>query len=97
MKTDLQICVKKLDLFEKENHKLKQRVKKLEEEKMELELHVADIVHDHKIKVEVNRLKIRTIRKYALDKKVWFHYVVGSIVSLVVVVIAMVAIVRCTR
>ena len=33
---------------------------------MELELHVADVVDDHKIKMEKMRLKIRKIRKYAI-------------------------------
>ena len=35
---------------------------------MELELHVADVVSDHKIKMEKMRLKIRKIRKYAIDR-----------------------------
>ena len=97
MKTDLQICVEKIDLVEKENRILKQLVKKLEEEKMVLELHVADIIHDHKIKMETTRLKIRKIRRYAIDKEAWFHYAVGSIVTLVAIIIAMVAIFKCTR
>ena len=36
---------------------------------MELELHVADVVDDHKIKMEKMRLKIRKIRKYAIDSE----------------------------
>ena len=32
---------------------------------MELELHVADVVDDHKIKMDAMRLKNRKIRKYA--------------------------------
>ena len=52
MKTDLQICVEKIDLVEKYNRILKQLMKKLEEDKMVLELHVADIIHDNKIKME---------------------------------------------
>ena len=50
---------------------------------MELELHVADVVDDHKIKMEKMRLNIRKIRKYAIDSEAWYHYVVGSIVTLV--------------
>ena len=50
---------------------------------MILELHVADVVDDHKIKMEKMRLKIRKIRKYAIDSEAWYHYVVGSIVTLV--------------
>ena len=54
---------------------------------MELELHVADVVDDHKIKMEKMRLKIRKIRKYAIDNEAWYHYAVGSIVTLVAIFI----------
>ena len=57
---------------------------------MELELHVADVVDDHKIKMEKMRLKIRKIRKYVIDSEAWYHYVVGSVVTLVVILIAFV-------
>ena len=55
-------------------------MKRIEGEKMELELHVADVVDDHKIKMEKMCLKIRKIRKYAIDSEAWYHYAVGSIV-----------------
>ena len=54
---------------------------------MELELHVADIVDDHKIKMDKMRLKIRKIRKYAIHTEAWYHYAVGSIVTLVAILI----------
>ena len=57
---------------------------------MELELHVADVVDDHKMKMEKMCLKIRKIRKYAIDSVAWCHYVVGSIVTLVAIFIAFV-------
>ena len=63
---------------------LKEKLRRIEEEKMELELHVADVVDDHKIKMEKMSLKIRKIRKYAN------HYAVGSIVTLVAILIAFV-------
>lgn len=63
-------------------------MKRIEGEKMEFELHVADVVDDHKIKMEKMRLKIRKIRKYAIDSVAWYHYVVGSIVILVAILIA---------
>ena len=47
--------------------------KKIEEEKMILELHVADVVDDHKIKMDAMRLKIRKIRKYAIHTEAWYH------------------------
>ena len=57
---------------------------------MELELHVADVVDDHKIKMEKMRLKIRKIGKYAIHSEAWYHYAVGSIVTLVAILIAFV-------
>ena len=57
---------------------------------MILELHVADVVDDHKIKMDSTRLKMRKIRKYAIHTEPWYHYVVGSIVTLVVIMIAFV-------
>ena len=57
---------------------------------MELELHVADVVDDHKIKMDAMRLKIKKIRKYAIDNEAWYHYVIGSIVTLVAILIAFV-------
>ena len=57
---------------------------------MELELHVADVVDDHKIKMDAMRLKIRKIRKYAIHNEAWYHYAVGSIVTLVAIIIAFV-------
>ena len=47
---------------------------------MELELHVR-----LKIQMDAMCLNIRKIKKYAIDNKAWYHYVVGSIVTLVVI------------
>ena len=69
---------------------MKEKIRKIEEEKMILELHVADVVDDHKIKMDAMRLKIRKIRKYAIDSEAWYHYAVGSIVTLVAILIAFV-------
>ena len=69
--------------------------KKIEEEKMILELHVADVVDDHKIKMDAMRLKIRKIRKYAIHTEAWYHYAVGSIVTLVAIMIAFVFALKC--
>ena len=69
---------------------MKEKLKRVDGEKMELELHVADVVDDHKIKMEKMRLKIRKIRKYAVDSEAWYHYAVGSIVTLVAIFIAFV-------
>ena len=60
--TDIEILVEKLNLVEKENNYLKEKLQRVEEEKMKLELNVADVVDDHKIKMDAMRLKIRKIR-----------------------------------
>ena len=49
-------------------------MERIEGEKMELELHVVDVVDDHKIKMEKMCLKIRKTRKYAIDNEAWYHY-----------------------
>src|SRR5215216_3242636 len=87
--------VERLNLVEKENNYLKEKLKRIKEQKMELELHVADVVDDHKIKMDAMRLKIRKIRKYAIDTEAWYHYVVRSIVTLVAIMIAFVVSFKC--
>ena len=73
---------------------MKEKIKKLEEEKMILELHVADVVDDHKIKMDAMSLKIRKIRKYAIHTEAWYH-AVGSVVTLVAIMIAFVFALKC--
>ena len=64
---------------------------------MELELYLTDVVHDHKIKMDAMRLKIRNIRNYAINKEAWYHYAVGSMVNLVAILIAFVVVFKCIR
>ena len=45
-------------------------MKIIEEDKMNLELYVADVVDDHKIKMNAMRLKIRKIKKYVIHTEV---------------------------
>ena len=71
---------------------MKEKLKRVEEEKMKLELYVADVVDDHKIKMDAMRLKNRKIRKYAIHNEACYHYAVGSIVTLVVIMIAFVVV-----
>jgi len=84
-----------LNLFEKENNDLKAKLKRSEdlllqclEEKMKLDLKLADIVDDHQIKMDAMRLKIKKIRKYAINQEAWYHYAVGSVITLVAILIA---------
>ena len=72
-----------------------EKLKRIEEEKMKLELYVADVVDDHKIKMDAMRLKIRKIRKYVVKKEAWYHYAVGSIITLVAILIAFVVAFKC--
>jgi hypothetical protein len=74
---------------------LKEKLKRIEEEKMKLELYVADVVDGHKIKMDAMRLKIRKIRKYAVNKEAWYHYAIGSIITLVAILIAFVVAFKC--
>ena len=61
---------------------------------MILELHVANVVHNHKIKMDAMRLKISKIRKYAIHTDAWYHYAVGSIFTLVVITIAFLVVLK---
>ena len=71
------------------------------EEKMKLEFKLADIVAEHEfkladvvdaheIKMDAMRLKIKKIRKYAINQEAWYHYAVDSIINLVTILIAFV-------
>ena len=68
---------------------------------MNLEFKFADVVDDHEIKMEAMRLdheikmnamrlKLKKIRKYVISQEAWYHYAVGSIVTLVAILIAFV-------
>ena len=67
---------------------MKEKIKRIEEEKMTVELYVADVVDDHKM--NAMRLNLKKIRKYAIDNEAWYHYAVGSIVTLVAIFITFV-------
>ena len=71
------------------------------EEKMELDLKIADIVDAHgveladvvaahEMKMDAMRVKLKKIRKYVISQEAWYHYAVGSIVTLVAILIAFV-------
>ena len=76
---------------------MKEKLKRVEEEKMKLELYVADVVDDHKIKMDAMRMKIRKIRKYAVNKGARYHYAVGAIISFVAILIAFIVAFKCFR
>ena len=68
---------------------------------MVLDLEIADIVDAHRVKLadvvaanerkmDAMRVKLKKIRKYAISQEAWYHYAVGSIVTLVAILIAFV-------
>ena len=68
---------------------------------MNLEFKFANVVDDHEIKMEAMRLdheikmnamrlKLKKIRKYVISQEAWYHYAVGSIITLVAILIAFV-------
>uniref|UniRef100_A0A8I6Y597 Uncharacterized protein n=1 Tax=Hordeum vulgare subsp. vulgare TaxID=112509 RepID=A0A8I6Y597_HORVV len=109
IQTHLEMLLEKLTLAEKENKYLKEKLKIIEDKNMEMELHVAELIDDRKMKIDAMRLKmdamrlkmdemrlkIRNIRKYVIDKEAWYHYVVGSIVTLLAILIAFVVAFKC--
>ena len=71
------------------------------EEKMVLELKIADIVDAHgvkladvvtanEMKMDAMRVKLKKIRKYVISQEAWYHYAVGSVVTLVAILITFV-------
>ena len=51
---------------------------------------LADVVDAYEIKLDAMRLKLKKIRSYAISQEAWYHYVVGSVVTLVSILIAFV-------
>ena len=76
---------------------MKEKLKKVEEKKMILELYVSDVVGDHKNKMDSMRMKIRKIRKYVITKGAWYHYAVGAIGTFVAIFIVFIIAFKCFR
>ena len=74
---------------------MKEKLKKVEAEKIILEFYVSDVVGDHKNKMDAMRMKIRKIRKYAITTEAWYHYVVGAIVTFVAILITFIVAFKC--
>jgi hypothetical protein len=68
-------------------------VKRFEEEKVKIEYNLADIIQ--KMKTEVDKLKMKKIKKYAHDKEKCLHYALVVVVILTSVVIALSGITTC--
>ena len=91
--------------MEKEIIELKEKLKRSEdlrlEEKMNWEFKICEINDDYedkmkamrlddKMKIKEMRLKLRKISKYAISQEAWYHYLVGSVVTLFAIMIAFV-------
>ena len=91
--------------MEKEIIELKEKLKRSEdlrlEEKMNWEFKICEINDDYedkmkamrlddKMKIKEMRLKIKKISKYAISEEAWYHYLVGSVVTLFAIMIAFV-------
>jgi hypothetical protein len=88
--------------LEKEIIELKEKLKRSEdlrlEEKMNWEFKICEINDDYedkmkamrlddKMKIKEMRLKIKKISKYAISQEAWYHYLVGSVVTLFAIMI----------
>jgi hypothetical protein len=51
---------------------------------------LADVVDAYEIKLDAMRLKLKKIRSYAISQEAWYHYAVGSIMTLVAIMFAFV-------
>ena len=91
--------------MEKEIIEWKEKLKRSEdlrlEEKMNWEFKICEINDDYedkmkamrlddKMKIKEMRLKIKKISKYAISQEAWYHYLVGSVVTLFAIMIAFV-------
>ena len=91
--------------MEKEIIELKEKLKRSEdlrlEEKMNWEFKICEINDDYedkmkamrlddKMKIKEMRLKLKKISKYAISQEAWYHYLVGSVVTLFAIMFAFV-------
>ena len=51
---------------------------------------LADVVTAHEMKMDAMRVKLKKIRKYVISQEAWYHYAVGSVVTLVAILITFV-------
>ena len=102
--TDLHLVVARLNIVEEEKKELKEKLDKAIEVKMLLELSAADtinvqqtIIDAQEIKLDEYWSKLQNMRRYAIDKEAWFHYAVGSIVTLAVIFTELLILFRFSR
>ena len=77
--------------------KAEENAKKFEQEKMEMELHLVDILQKQDEKAEADKEKMKKVDKYIRDKENSLHYALAAFVILLGVVIALLGWTRCKQ
>ena len=62
---------------------------------MQMELNLADIVHEHKMKADIAKLKLKKIKQNAVQKENCLCYALARVVILEAVVISLLGLSRC--
>jgi hypothetical protein len=57
-------------LVHEATQKVEEAMKKILEEKMNMELHLDNFIHEHKMNTDETRMKMRKIKRYALGKEI---------------------------
>ena len=94
---ELGLAQDKVRKMEKVIKKMEQNMKTILDQKMEIELQLADIVDGHNINEQAIMLKMKKIKKYACHKEMSLQYAYGAIVILMVVIISMLGFFRCAK
>ena len=84
-----------LNMANEGKKKAEERAKMFEEEKMKLELDMAEFIDGHKKKAHEDRLKMKKIKKIARGKENSLHYALAAVVILLGVVITLSGLSRC--
>jgi hypothetical protein len=66
---ELELAHEKMRKMEESVENTEEDKKKIDDGKMQLDLQIADIVGDYKNKVNKKRLKMRTIKRHAIEKE----------------------------
>jgi hypothetical protein len=64
--------------------KIEEETKRIEEQNMQVELHLAYNINKHNITIDSLELKMK-IKRYALEREICLRYAFGAIVILVMV------------
>ena len=85
----------KLEASIETNWKMEQAMKKLEEEKRIEE--EKKILEQSKMKTDATRMKMKKIKRHAIEREMHLRYAFGAIVILFVTIVAMYGLSMCTR